>query len=444
MASDPTSPAPGEPDDELAHLRGRVAELEHGGRRRGPGRPLLALLSALLITLAAVLTPVSVVAAWTRSQLTDTDRYVATVAPLARDPAVQAAITDRVTDQLVQYLPVDSLVNQLAPADRPLINQLLNALGGAATTAISGFVHDQVAKVVASDGFATLWTEVNRNAHTTLDRALTGQGGGAVQVSGNTVTLDLAPVIDQVKQQLVGAGLGVAARIPTVHTQYVLVESPDIGKVRTLLRLLQIAGFWLPVVTVLLAVGGVLAAARRRRAVVTTALAMAAGALLLGIGLDVFRALYLDRLPADVSQPAAGAVYDALVRYLHAGVRLVVVLGLLVALGAWLSGPGRRAGSVRALWRAGIGAVRETAQRIGLRLGPVGRFVHRFKPWLDWGAVLVTVVVLLTWSYPTGLVLIWMAVVLLVVLAVVEFLDEPGSSGGADEVSALTGTGDTG
>ncbi|GAA1971150.1 hypothetical protein [Kitasatospora viridis] len=433
MASQPpsSSPPPDRPVGpeavELAELRGRVAALER--HEQPPRRRLLALLSAVLITLAAVLTPVSVVAVWARSQLTDTDRYLATVAPLARDPAVQSAVTNAVTDQLVQYLPVDSLLNQLPVADHPLIGPLLNALGGTLTDGIAGFVRGQVAGVVSSDAFAGLWLQANRAAHDTLDKALTGEGGGAVRVTGNTVTLDLAPLVDQVKAQLVSNGLGLAAKIPTVHTQYVLITSDQIGKVRTLLRLLQLAGFWLPVVTVLLAAGGVLAAGRRRRALVTTALAMAAGAGALGIGLDLFRPIYLDRLPAGVDQAAAGAVYDALARYLHAGVRLLLVLGALVALGAWLSGYGRRARSVRALWRAGIAAVRRTAERLGLRLGPVGRFVHRAKAWLCWGAVLGAVVVLLTWSYPTGVVLIWLAVALVAVLAVVEFLDEPGGRG---------------
>jgi hypothetical protein len=255
-----------------------------------------------------------------------------------------------------------------------------------------------------------------------------------VQIKDNSVTLDLAPVVDQVKSRLAANGLGVAARIPTPHTDYVLIESDKIGSVRTWLRLLQVAGFWLPVVTVLLAVGGVLAAARHRRAAATTALAMAAGAGVLGIGLAAFRPIYLDQLPSDVNQAAAGAVYDALTHYLRGGVLLVVVLGVLVALGAWLSGSGRRARAVRTLWQAGIGAVRRAAERFGLRLGRVGRFVHRAKPWLNWAAVLVATGVLVAWSYPTVMVVIWLTVALLAVLAVVEFLDEPK---GSRETAAL-------
>ncbi|MGW3415525.1 hypothetical protein [Streptomyces sp. NPDC000888] len=63
------------------------------------------------------------------------------------------------------------------------------------------------------------------------------------------------------------------------------MTSDSIGKAQKGFRLLQLAGFWLPVLTLLLAAAGVLTAVRRRRALVVTALAVAAGAALLGLAL---------------------------------------------------------------------------------------------------------------------------------------------------------------
>ena len=51
--------------------------------------------STLLIVVACVLAPLSVVSVWARGEVTDTSRYVQTVAPLASDPAVQQAVTNR-------------------------------------------------------------------------------------------------------------------------------------------------------------------------------------------------------------------------------------------------------------------------------------------------------------------------------------------------------------
>ncbi|MEV4615031.1 hypothetical protein AB0K43_20900 [Kitasatospora sp. NPDC049258] len=422
----PPAPAP----DELDELHRRVAELE----KRDPPRRhrLRSALAALLITLAAVLTPLAAVAAWTKSQVTDTDRYVATMAPLAQDPAVQAAVTNRVTDLIMQNLPIDSLLSDIAPADRPLLDSALQKIGPALTSGITGFVHDQVQRLVESDAFTSIWINLNREAHAAVDRVLTGEGGGAVQIKGDKVTLDLAPVIDQVKTRLVDRGLGVAAKIPEVHTDFTLVQSDSVKKVQTGFRVLDLAGFWVPVLALVCAAGGVLLAARRRRALVTAALAMAVCVGLLGIGLSVFRVIYLDKLPSGVDQAAASAVYDTLIRYLRATVRVVLALGVVVALAAWLSGPGRRAGAVRGFWQAGIGAVRETGERYGMRLGPVGRFVHRWKTWLEWTAVGAAVLTVVLWSYPTAVVVIWLALALLLVLAVLEFLDRPDHPGHPD------------
>ncbi|MEV5789760.1 hypothetical protein [Streptomyces sp. NPDC052192] len=417
---------------EIAELRARVAELE---RRRPTGqrhwvRPFFAV---LLIIVAAVLTPLSAVAAWSSDLIGDTDRYVSTMKPLASDPDVQEAVADRVTKAVMQHVDIESLLTSVAPADRPRLTKALGPLSGPITSGLTDFVHSTADKFVSSDAFATLWTDLNRTAHASVDKALTGKGGGAVKLTNDAVVIDLAPVIDRVKQAVVDRGLGIAAKIPEVHTDFTVMTSDSIGKAKKLYRLLQIVGFWLPVLTLVLAAGGVLLAIRRRRALVTAALAVAAGAAVLGIALWIFRGIYLDGLPSGVSQPAAGSVFDTLVRFLRTTVRMVITLGIVVALAAWLTGSGRAATRVLAAWRGGIGAVRNA---VGFDLGPVGVWVHRAKTWLNWTVVAVAAVTLLIWNYPTAAVTVWIAVVALLVLAVVEFLDDDG----APHLTGSTGT----
>ncbi|QNE73541.1 hypothetical protein F0344_01975 [Streptomyces finlayi] len=112
-------------------------------------------------------------------------------------------------------------------------------------------------------------------------------------------------------------GMQVAGRIPEIHTDFTVVRSDDIGRVKTSMSVLQIAGNWLPVPTVVPVAGGVLLSQRRRTALVAGALAVAATTGRLGIGLHVFRAIYLDALPAGGAPGAAGAVYDALTHLLR-------------------------------------------------------------------------------------------------------------------------------
>ncbi|WP_333768583.1 hypothetical protein [Streptomyces sp. IBSBF 2435] len=400
-------------------------------RKRFPAqRRWRAALSALLITLAAVLAPLSAVAVWVTDEMADTGRYVATVAPLARDPDVRDAVTDRVTDAAMAKIDLDSLLSDVTPRDRPLLEDALGSLRGPITGGIRDVIRQAVASFVASDAFASLWEKLNRQAHAAFTGALTGDSDSAVRVRGDAVVLDLAPVVAQVKQRLLDSGLSAASLIPEVRTDFTLVKSRDVQKVRTGFRALQIAGNWLPVVTVVLAVGGVLLAARRRRALAAAALGIAAGMAVLGIGLAVFRVRYLDHLPAELDDAAAGAIYDQIVRFLRVTVRMMIALGAVVAAGAWLSGTGRWAVRVTTAWETAIAAVR---QAIGVTTtGPVGLWVHRYRRALRWVVVAGAAFALLLWPYPTGLVVIWISVVALAALAVVEFLDDrrqPGAAG---------------
>ncbi|MEU9289065.1 hypothetical protein AB0D57_31450 [Streptomyces sp. NPDC048275] len=424
MPEDETSDAKG-PDraqDELERLRARVAALETDQAARAPRHRARSVLAVVLIVLGCLLAPLGALASWTAGEVGDTDRYVATVAPLASDPDVQDAVARRATDALMEHLDLPALLSDVVPADRPRLEKALGALGGSLENAVRSFVQDKAREVAASDAFETIWTDVNRGVHAAVDKALTGSGGGAVKLNKNTVTVDLGPVIDRVKQRLVDDGMTVAGKIPEIHTDFTVLKADDIGRLKTGFRILQLAGNWLPVLAVLLVAVGVLLCAHRRRALVAAALGVAFATGLLGIGLTVFRTVYLDALPADVSQPAAASVYDTLTRFLRTTVRTVVALGVVIAIAAWVTGPGRHATAVRQLWTAGIGAVRSTADHLGLRTGPVGPFVRRHRRWIAWILVAAAILTYALWSYPTGWVVVGLALALLFALAVVDFL----------------------
>lgn len=93
---------------EVAEPRGRPPQPR---RRRFSWRTPVA---ALLIVAGCVLAPVSVLAVWTANQVSDTSTYVANVAPLIKDPAIQNALTDRLTSEIVSRIDVKGLTDQAA------------------------------------------------------------------------------------------------------------------------------------------------------------------------------------------------------------------------------------------------------------------------------------------------------------------------------------------
>src|SRR5215212_11429533 len=105
---------------EVAALRVQVRQPEAtaGGGVTGPAvrQRWRTVMVVLLIVLGCVLAPLAGVAVWARNQVTDTDRYVTTVTPLASDPAIQQAITDQITAQVFTYIDIQALTTQVTDA----------------------------------------------------------------------------------------------------------------------------------------------------------------------------------------------------------------------------------------------------------------------------------------------------------------------------------------
>ena len=82
---------------ELMLLRQENESLRRARQRRRQV-PWRAIASAVLIVLGVILAPITVASVWAHNQIANTDRFVATAGPLAEDPAVQSALTDRLTE----------------------------------------------------------------------------------------------------------------------------------------------------------------------------------------------------------------------------------------------------------------------------------------------------------------------------------------------------------
>jgi hypothetical protein len=263
--------------------------------------------SAVLIALSCLLVPFGALAAWVTYGLADTGRYVTTMGPLASDPAVQGQIADTVGSGILRHVD-----------------------GGPAHGALGPFVHDAVRSFTRTEAFRTAWDTANRAAHDAVLRSLR-------EGDGRPVIVDLAPVTARLKEELAADNVPFAHRIPVRHTQVALLPPGELARLQKGYGVLEVAGFWLPAGTVALAAAGIAVAACRRRAVVATALGTAVGGALLALAVAVGRRLTLADLPAEVSEPAAGAVYDALTATLRTTAWLLFGTGLAVALAVTLT-----------------------------------------------------------------------------------------------------------
>jgi len=417
---------------ELERLRAERAELPHNGAARPSRRRFSwrAFFATILIVLGCVLAPIAVVGVWAGNQITDTGRYVATVEPLINDPAIQNVLTDRITNEIISQLNVTGTVDQAAAQlqSRGLtrISTLLTSFGPQITSAVTGFIHSTVHTVISSQAMANAWVQVNTVAHQAVVKLLSGQGNGTLTNTNGQITLNLAPLIAVVKQALVQRGFSLASNIPIVNATVPLFQAKQLGKAQAGYRLVSDLKIVLPILALVLLAAGVFTARGRRRALIVVGLGVAASMVVLAIGLLIARTIYLNSVPASVlPTDAAAAAYDALVHFLRQGLRVVLAVGLVIAIGAFITGPSRAAVRTRAALGSGITWLRNLGARRGVSTGPVGEWTYRHRTWLRIGAVTLIALILVFWGQPTALTIILLVVILLILLGLIELVASP-------------------
>ena len=171
-------------------------------------------------------TPLFIVSIWVHTVITDTDRYVHTVGPLADDPAVQEYVASQLSDAFKENVDVKAIVSERLPSS-------LQPLSGTITSAVNGFVAAAANRFTASPAFKTLWVDANRAAHRTISKVLTGDTK-ALDLSNGELTIDLGNVLRNFQQRLVDGGLDVASKVDlsNVHKEVVLADGERGGQDR--------------------------------------------------------------------------------------------------------------------------------------------------------------------------------------------------------------------
>lgn len=366
--------------------------------------------------------PVSIVTAWGRAQLVEEDTFVATLAPLASDPAVQkmiidettAAITDQVDFAAITSTAIDGIVSLGLP---PAAASALSLLSQPAADGLESLVDRAVTQVVTSGEFAAVWATATRAGHRALTTAATSDGGGLVVRRDDGVGIQLGAIVDAVKQHLTAQGVRVAGLIPPVDRVVILGTGESLTMIRTGHAVAAAVGYWAPVVTLGLLAAGILVARRRATALLGAGLGLLIGGGALAIGIAIGAGLMTTVGTQTGLEPSAlAAIYAQIADGMARTSAIVALVGAVVAVLAWTHGRSRAAIALRGV----IGAVNSDVRRArigrGLGTGAVGRwlFAQRgvvravialvaiaglfaLRPLSASEVALVTVVALLTW-----------------------------------------------
>jgi hypothetical protein len=389
-------------------LRRQLADGEAASDGRRWQRRWLSITCAVL---AAILLPVAVLTVWARDTVLDSDQYVATVAPLAEDEDIQEAISFRVTEAVSEAADFRAIAEDALPEDAQVLAAPIEA--GA-----ERLIAEVVGAIVATSEFATLWEDTNRVAHENLVPLLKGESGDLVDTANGQVVLKLGSVAQEAVASLdERLGTDLASQIPVedLDAEFVLVDSSELADSQTVVRWFDNLSWFSVILVLILFVGVVVFAEQRRPGVRRLGLAVAVPMVLALLAYAGARDQYLSGLSDEVHNPdAAAAIFDILTRYVLRAFRALLVLGVLVMLGAWVTGPSTSATKVRVWWDTLLGRAGEAgADRDP---GPIPRWVAVHERAMLIAAGALGALVLVTWTHPTGIVVLLIFVVTLLAM----------------------------
>jgi hypothetical protein len=228
----PAAPEPTEADepteaeaDELARLQAEVTALRSKvtsqSRRGFAVTALRTTMAAVLVMLAAFLSVTSVVGLWAANTTLNTDRWVATIAPLPKDPQVAAAVAQYATTEVFRVVDLEQRLRAVLP-------EQAGVLVGPVVGQVRDYVRKTVTTVVQSDRFQVIWVEVNRRAHQQAMAILQGNST-VLATDGDKVKIDLLPLVNQALREL-------SSELPNLFGRQITLPDISSGEIPANLR----------------------------------------------------------------------------------------------------------------------------------------------------------------------------------------------------------------
>lgn len=309
------------------------------------------LLSRIATALAVVALPLGMLSIWLAAYVGDTERYVATVGPLADDPAVKRAAVDYLERETLAVLsPGDQLGSTLRTLDLSCIGVDAGLLGGIADlasaflegTPLGGSIREQIepqlratvrqaiTQAVESPTFAAVWVDANRQAHREVLAALEDKpspGSGA-----DEILIPLTRISQMVTGLLPCPNLITPATVEQIRSSLTLVNTEDLRAAHPGYQVLQTLRWVLPVLFVLGVAAGLLLAGSWRRRLWQLGLGFVIGMGALELALVLIKRTITS---AGVDEEILGAVWRALTESLHLTALAVAVVSAVVGAAAW-------------------------------------------------------------------------------------------------------------
>ncbi len=305
----------------------------------GPSRARI-IAARTLVVVGVVFVAVSLLANWVKREALDPDTFRTTSEELIAHPAIQDQVAQAMVDQLYANVDVSAQLQQKLP---PNLQALAAPIAGLGQEAI-----DRAAtELLGRPRVQTLFVTAASLAQSQVVKVLDGDTTRLSTTNGDVV-LDLHPLVVQLGDRFGFLG-DVSTQLPPDAGRITILKSDELDTAQSLTQLLKTVADWIWIPALIAWAVALWLVPRRRRKEVR---AIAVGLIVAGVALLVIRRVagsYLvDNLTSsDSVRPAVDAFWTILSDGLAEAAWVVVFIGVIGALGAWLTGEGRRAVAVR-------------------------------------------------------------------------------------------------
>jgi hypothetical protein len=293
----------------------------------------------VVLVVAGLLLLLSSFAIWINRVALNTGVFSDTSSSLLDDPAIRSAVANRAVDELFANVDVQAEVEKQLPGD-------YQGLAGPATAGLRQASYQIVDRALEQPAFQQLFKVTLQETHRTLVEVLEG-GGARVSTANGEVILNLRAIIEEAADRI-GIGQQVADKIPADAGRIVILRADELDTAQNVFQLLKTLAWVLPLLTLVAFALAVWLSGDRRRAVRGIGWVLVVVGILGLLAANFTRNYVVDSLVArEDDRQAANNAWNILTDLMRGSFRLMIVVGILFVVAAWLAGPGRRAISAR-------------------------------------------------------------------------------------------------
>ena len=229
----------------------------------------------MLVVLASLLIPVSVISVWAIRTVTNTDQYVATMAPLARNQVIVEHLAQKATDELFSTHTVQNKVTAaLPPKAKPIVTPIV--------AEVHSYVYGLALKVFESPKFGQLWDTLNRHTHDAVVDVLTGKQTPLTEKleKGGGIVVNVTPALNNVINEANAKGVTLFNPLKPILTQgnklgVTVVSKAQVSEFSGFFNLIVTLKWVIPVVALVLAILGIVIAVDHRKTLLRMAIGVA-------------------------------------------------------------------------------------------------------------------------------------------------------------------------